>query len=345
MAETWYVILGVMLTGYVVLDGFDLGVGVIHLITPRDEGDRRHALKSIGPVWDGNEVWLVTSGAIFLCAFPSAYATALSGFYLPLIMLLWLLIFRGLAVELRSHISNPLWRQLWDVLFCGSSIALAFFLGVALGNVVRGIDLDTNGRFFAPLWTDLRTSGATGILDWYTILVGALAVGTVALHGAAWLALRSSSELRRRSFDLGRRLTPAIGALFVTVSAATSWVAPRVADRVREAPWGAVLFILPMAALTAHAWAVRRDAARTAFAASAALIITLMAATLFGTYPYVLPASAAATGAGITIEAAAANPQALSTALSWWVPGMVLVLAYHVVLYRSLDKIQGHHDG
>lgn len=338
MADVWYVILGLMLTVYVVLDGFDLGAGTLHLLVAKKDAERQAVLRSIGPVWDGNEVWLVAASAVMVCTFPSAYATAFSGFYLPLIMVLWLLIFRGLAIELRGHVSNPLWTQAWDVLFSLASATLAFSLGVALGNVVRGVDLDAQGRFFAPMWTDLTTSGETGILDWYTGLVGLLAVATLALHGAGWLALRTGGGLKERSRVWGRKLVPTVGALFATISAATWWVAPHIKDRIADAPWGIVFFPAPFVALWFHRAALRDGRTAAAFAASAALVVSMIAAAVYGTYPYILPASIGAEGPGITAEATAAADNGLVTALAWWIPAAVLVAIYHVVVYRSLDQ-------
>ncbi|NRA94846.1 MAG: cytochrome d ubiquinol oxidase subunit II [Planctomycetes bacterium] len=338
MADVWYVILGLMLTAYVVLDGFDLGVGTLHLLVAKKDTERQAALRSIGPVWDGNEVWLVATGGVMVCTFPAAYATAFSGFYLPLIMVLWLLIFRGLAIELRGNVSNPLWAQAWDVLFSLASAALAFSLGVALGNVIRGVDLDTQGRFFAPMWSDLTTSGETGILDWYTGLVGLLAVTALALHGAGWLTLRTTGDLGERARSWGRRLVPAVGILFGTISAATWWVAPHIKDRITDAPWGIVFFPAPLIALWFYRAALRDRRPATAFAASTALIVSMIAAAVYGTYPYILPASSGATGPGLTAQAAAAADHGLATALAWWIPAAVLVVIYHVVVYRSLER-------
>ncbi len=343
MADAWYLILGFMLTVYVVLDGFDLGVGALHLLVAKRDDERAAVIRSVGPVWDGNEVWLVAAGGVLFCAFPSAYATALGGFYLPLMLVLWLLIFRGLAIELRGHVGNPLWKQLWDALFSVASALLAFFLGVALGNVVRGVDLDSRGRFFAPFWTDLRTSGSTGILDWYTSLVGALAVASLALHGAAWLGLRTTGEVRNRSILAARKLNAPVAALFVAVSAATAWVSPHIAERVQRAPWSAVLFALPLAALWLHRKALRRRRPKAAFKATTALLVAMLGATLFGTYPYILPASTGAVGTGITAQAAATGETGLETALSWWIPAIVLAAIYPAIVYRSLEP--AHEPG
>src|SRR5258707_60805 len=156
METLWFCLVAVMITAYVVLDGFDLGAGIVHLLVARSDAERRQVIASIGPVWDGNEVWLIAAGGTLYFAFPALYASSFSGFYLPLMMVLWLLILRGIAIELRTHVDNRLWKSLWDVVFAGASTLLAVFFGAALGNVIRGVPLDHAGDFFLPLWTNFQ---------------------------------------------------------------------------------------------------------------------------------------------------------------------------------------------
>src|ERR1035437_1925516 len=180
MGFVWFWLVAVMIVGYVVLDGFDLGVGVLHLFLVRNEAERQASLHSIGSVWDGNEVWLLAGGGTLYFAFPALYASSFSGFYLPLMMVLWLLILRGIAIEFRNHIQSLVWQPLWDAVFGGASALLAIFFGAALGNVVRGVPLDRSGDFFLPLWTDFTTGkDAGGILDWYTVLIAIAALATL----------------------------------------------------------------------------------------------------------------------------------------------------------------------
>jgi len=154
MGSIWFWIVAVMVVAYVVLDGFDLGAGVIYLLVAKTNEERRRVLRSIGPVWDGNEVWLLAAGGTLYFAFPQLYASSFSGFYLPLMIVLWLLMLRAIGIEFRVHIDSELWRGFFDVIFAVSSILLCVFLGTALGNVVRGVPLDATRYFFAPLWTD-----------------------------------------------------------------------------------------------------------------------------------------------------------------------------------------------
>ena len=173
MPTLWFILVAFMLTTYVLLDGFDLGAGIIHLLVARTDTERRLNLRAIGPVWDGNEVWLIAAGGTLFFTFPLLYASSFSGFYLPLIIVLWLFIGRGVAIELRSRLNNRVWASFWDGMFSFSSALLAFFFGVALGNVIRGVSLNAQGYFFAALWTDFNPFSANpGILDWYTILIG-----------------------------------------------------------------------------------------------------------------------------------------------------------------------------
>src|ERR1051325_8007415 len=167
METMWFVLVAFMLTAYVILDGFDLGAGAIHFLVAKTDDERRVVLRSIGPVWDGNEVWLIAAGGTLYFAFPVLYASSFSGFYLPLTMVLWLLILRGCSIEFRSHLAEPVRRTFFDFVFTFASVLLAIFLGAALGNVLRGVPLDADASFFEPMWTNFVPSGQTGVLDWY----------------------------------------------------------------------------------------------------------------------------------------------------------------------------------
>ena len=185
-----------MVTVYVVLDGFDLGAGVIYLFAAKTTAERRRVLRSIGPVWDGNEVWLLAAGGTLYFAFPQLYASSFSGFYLPLMMVLWLLMLRAIGIEFRAHLEVPVWQQFFDVVFAVSSILLCIFFGAALGNVVRGVPLDATGYFFEPLWTNFKLGRGRGILDWYTVLIGVMALVTLTAHGSYYVALKTDADLR-----------------------------------------------------------------------------------------------------------------------------------------------------
>jgi cytochrome d ubiquinol oxidase subunit II len=195
----WYGVITLTLGIYVVLDGLDFGVGIVYLFVTRSEQERLVALGAIKPVWSGYEVLLVASGGLLFFAFPRAYAAGFSGFYLALIIVLWLLIARGLALEVRSHVDHLLWRQFWDVVFFGASTLLAVVFGAALGNLIRGVPLNSDGYFFVALWTDFMTGPEPGILDWYTVLMGIASVGILAFHGANYLVMKTEDEVRTRA--------------------------------------------------------------------------------------------------------------------------------------------------
>src|SRR5262245_33062855 len=187
MNTLWFIIIAGMLAVYVVLDGFDFGAGIVHLFVARSDRERRTVLAAIGPLWDGNEVWLIAAGGLLVFAFPRAYSAGFSGFYMPLMMVLWLLLLRGISIEFRSHEANPLWRSFCDCRFTFSSVLLRVFLGAALGNVIRGVPLDQTCFFAGPLFTDFLPGRFPGVLDWYTVLIGLFTTAALAGHGALYL--------------------------------------------------------------------------------------------------------------------------------------------------------------
>src|ERR1700682_4948421 len=245
MGTVWFCLVALMLTVYVVLDGFDLGAGVVHLFVAHSEEERRLVSRTIGPVWDANEVWLIAAGGTLFFAFPALYATSFSGFYLPLMIVLWLLILRGASIEFRNHIRSAVWDPLWDFLFWGSSLLLAVFFGAALGNVVRGVPLDSSGYFFEPLWTNFRLGDETGILDWYTILVGVLALLALMMHGGLWVQMKTSDEVHARAGKLASRAWWGVMALTALVTAVTFRIQPQLKENFTTLPWG---FLFPLLA-------------------------------------------------------------------------------------------------
>src|SRR5579871_6540250 len=208
MQTLWFILVAFMLGMYVVLDGFDLGVGALHLWVARNDNERRILLRTIGPVWDGNEVWLIAAGGTLFFAFPVLYAESFSGFYLPLTIVLWLLMLRGISIELRSRFDNSVWRTFWDGTFFLGSALLIIFFGAALGNVIRGVPLGKHGSFFfEALWTNFDPFNAVpGILDWYTILIGTMALTTLTLHGANYLCVKTSDVLYEKSWRAAKVL-------------------------------------------------------------------------------------------------------------------------------------------
>jgi cytochrome d ubiquinol oxidase subunit II len=331
MNGLWYAVVALMFAVYAVLDGFDFGVGALHLYVARTDRERREVLAAIGPVWDGNEVWLIAGGGTLFFAFPQAYAAGFSGFYLPLMLVLWLLVLRGIGIELRSHVENPLWRQFWDVVLCGSSAAMALVLGAALGNVLRGVPLDASGTFMAPWFTNFRVRGQAGVLDWYTVLLGVFAVVALCVHGALFLVWRNEGGVRERALRAARVLWPAMVVLGLLAIAATEVVRPEIYRQLLARPWAWPLALLALAGLIG----ARALSDLPAFLASAAFLAGTLAATAAGMFPVLLPSTLDPAFA-ITAAGAATGEHGQRIGLSWWGIGILLAVGYTTYIYRTL---------
>ncbi len=319
------------------LDGFDMGVGIVHLVVARNDAERRVLLRSIGPVWDGNEVWLIAGGGTLFFAFPAAYASGFSGFYLPLMIVLWLLILRGIAVEFRNHIASPVWTPFWDVVFAGASVLLALFFGAALGNVVRGVPLDANDYFFLPLWTNFRIGPDPGILDWFTITFGLASVAALTMHGALWIAMKTRGDLLTRA----RRVASLAWTIVVLLTAALLIIVPLIlphfARRYTDRPWGLIFPIAALGSLAGLKVSSHADSDAAAFLCSSGYVLTMLAAAAFGLYPYLLPGIGVAQN-GLTIYNASATSYGLGIGLVWFIPGLALVGSYFLFAYRHVAQ-------
>src|SRR3981189_18617 len=249
METLWFCLVAMMITVYVLLDGFDLGAGAIHLLVAKTDEERRLVLASIGPVWDGNEVWLVAAGGTLFFGFPSLYASGFSVFYLPLMIVLWLLILRGTSIEFRNHIISRVWDPFWDFLFCASSLLLAIFFGASLANVVRGVPLDASGYFFQPLGTDVRLGEQTGILDWSTILVAVLALFALVMQGALWVRMKTSGAVTQSCAKLAANAWWGVLVLTAVVTTVTFQIQPEVKENFVTRPWGIVFPLLAIAGI------------------------------------------------------------------------------------------------
>jgi cytochrome bd ubiquinol oxidase subunit II len=317
MNEAAFILLAVILTAYVLLDGYDLGVGVLHLFVARSDDERAASLATIGPFWSGNEVVLVAAGGTMFALFPRAYAASFSGFYLPIMVVFWLLIGRGVAIELRGHFASDLWHGFWDVTFAICSILLAFVFGVALGNVLRGVPLDSHGYF----------SGTFAFLfNWYAILVGFLALAALAQHGAAFSAWRSPA-LAVRSERAARGLWIVVLVLFVGTTWATLRLHPTLlGPALWIAPCIAVLALAAMQLLKDRWWR---------FTASAVFLSGLMFAAAATLYPYLLPSYPAGSG-GLDIYNSSLATHALGTGIIIFSVGFIAVAIYGTLAARKL---------
>jgi cytochrome d ubiquinol oxidase subunit II len=325
-----------LLAAYLVLDGYDLGTGMLHLGVARDDAERRQLLATIGPLWNGNEVYLVAAGGTLFFAFPELYALSFSGFYLPLMIVLWLLIARGVSIELRSHLPSPLWHQALDVGFSLSSLLLAFFLGVAVGNVVRGVPIGPERWFLQPLWTTFRPGRDAGILDWYTTLVGATAAIVVAGQGAHWIAYRTAGAVHDRARALVPRLWAAATALTIGMSVATFLVQPLVLEALLHERWRLAFPAAAALALVATPLAHRRGRPGLAFASWSAFAALLLASAAFTLYPWLLPSSIDRAYA-LGIDQARAADRSLRIGAVWWPIGTALAVAYTVHVHRRFS--------
>jgi cytochrome d ubiquinol oxidase subunit II len=306
----------------VILDGFDLGAGILHLLVGKTEEERVSVIRSIGPVWDGNEVWLIAAGGTLACAFPKVYASSFSGFYLPLMIVLWLLMLRALGLELRHQIHHPLWTAFWDAAFSLSSLLLTIFFGAALGNVVRGVPLDADGYFFAPLWTR------------FTVLMGLVALATLTMHGAHYLAMKTAGVVHDRALVFARRTWAATAVGSLGAMASTFVIHPELWENYALHPAG---ILLPLAAGGGLVWArVAQSRGRdtAAFLSSAVFIAGMLASTAFGLFPRMLP-STTDPARSLTAYHSAAGAYGLGIGVIWWGIGMALAAGYTFYMYRS----------
>ena len=333
METAWFMIVAFMLVAYVVLDGFDIGAGIVHYLIGRTDSEREVAIRAIGPIWDGNEVWLLATGGTLYFAFPVLYAAAFSGFYLPLMMVLWLLILRAAGIELRHQLPDKMWTNFWDFVFCVASCFLAIFFGAALGNVVRGVPLNSEHYFFEPLFTHWGTAGETGILDWFTVLSGVVAFVALMVHGAAWQALKLEGEMNTRA----RRVVGVgwFGLVILTVASlvAVLSIRPGIGDNFYAYPIGWLIPLAVAASLAAIKYFNAAGQERRAFLASSTYLASMLGGAVFALYPNVLPALDPANS--LTIHNAKAGAYGLGVGLIWWSIGIIIACGYFTFLFRT----------
>lgn len=318
----WFILVGVLLTGYAMLDGFDLGVGALHLFVKKDE-DRRIFLNAIGPVWDGNEVWLVTGGGALFAAFPMAYATVFSGFYLAFMALLCGLIFRAVAIEFRSKESWGWWRQMWDIGFSLGSIGSSFLIGVAMGNILVGIELDARGNYIGGFWA---------LLNPYAVLLGLTTIALFTMHGSIYLVMKTEGELQAR---LRRWVNRTIGIFlffYIILNVATLVYAPHILEILRVRPWLLAVFALNVLVVMNIPRQNHKGNDFAAFLSSCGAMILLMA--LFGltVYPHMV-LSMPNPENSLTIYNAASTAKTHFIMLIMAIIGVPVVLAYTVSVY------------
>jgi cytochrome d ubiquinol oxidase subunit II len=333
MFEVWYAIAALLLAMYVALDGFDLGAGILSPIVARTPTERRQVLAAIGPYWDGNEVWLLAAGGALFVAFPRVLASGISGFYFAIFLVLWCLLGRGIAIEFRSHVTDPLWRSAWDFVFAAASTLLAVFFGAAFGNLMRGVPLDEEGWFSLALFTDFTAREPVGILDWYTILTGVFALVALAAHGALFLGWKTDGAVRARSHRTARRLWIAVAVLWPIVTRASHAVNPSLFPGMVRHWLAAVAVVLALGGIVVVFVGLRRGRDLGAFLGSCAFLLGIIGASAASYFPVMLRATGG-DALSMTAYTGGADEASLRTALRWFVFGLPLALAYLVIVFR-----------
>lgn len=323
-----------MLAMYAILDGFDIGVGIIHRLIGKTESERALSIRTIGPVWDGNEVWLLAAGGTLYLAFPRLYASSFSGLYFPLIIILWLLIIRALGIEFRHQINNSKWKLFWDSAFSTASILLAIIFGAALGNIIRGVPLNQDGYFYLPLWTNFTVGPEAGVLDWFTILMGLVALFTLMMHGANYVATKTIGNIQLQARAVAKKswwgtLITSIVAILAVIS-----IRPEILNNYSEYPSGFIFPIAGFISLIGMLIFILSGKDAKAFISSTIFIGAMLAGTAFGLFPKLLAATPNPEYS-LTVYNTAAHEYGLSVGITWWILGMILVAGYFIYIYRS----------
>ncbi len=318
----WFILIGVLLTGYAILDGFDLGVGALHLLVKDDE-ERRIMINSIGPVWDGNEVWLVTGGGALFAAFPHVYATVFSGFYTALILLLFGLIFRAIAIEFRSKQPMKWWRQMWDVAFSVSSILIALLMGVALGNIITGIPIDAEKEFAGSFWS---------LINPYTVMVGITTVALFMMHGSIYVVMKTEGELQNMIRGWVNNTIIFFVICYVATTMYTLIYYPHMVNHFKDEPLLFLVALLNMLAIANIPREVFHGREFRAFLSSCASIIALFSLFAIGLFPNIVLSNPNPDNS-LTIYNAASSQKTLNIMLIVAAIGVPFVLAYTVSIY------------
>lgn len=319
----WFLLEGALLAGYAVLDGFDLGVGILHPFVPKTDEEKRISMNAIGPLWDGNEVWLVTFGGALFAAFPEAYASVFSGFYTAFMLLLLALISRAVSMEFRSKVHAAKWKRFWDYAFFAGSTLASFLFGVAVGNAMLGIPLDAEGNFHGTVLDQLGL---------YPVLVGLMTVALFAMHGGLFLYLKTEGEFQSRLRDWMWRSWGVFLVLFMLATMATLVFVPRATANFAHWPWGAGVILLVVLAIANVPRCLYWRKAGQAFASSIVVILGFVGLFGFALFPNLLTASNDPAHS-LTIYNAASSHKTLTIMLIIAAIGMPMVLAYSGIVY------------
>jgi cytochrome d ubiquinol oxidase subunit II len=335
LAIIWFGLEGVLLIGYAILDGFDLGVGILHPFVPKNDREKRIAINAIGPVWDGNEVWLVTFGGALFAAFPEAYATVFSGFYTAFMLLLAALIARAVSMEFRSKVESDRWRRFWDMAFFGGSTVAALLFGVAVGNAIVGLPLDAAGNFTGTLFDQLAP---------YPLLVGLMTVAMLAMHGGLYLYLKTEGDFQERLRDWLWRSWGVFLVLYMLTTMYTLALVPRATANFERWPWAALVVVASVLAVANIPRALHWGRPFEAFGSSCVVIATLVMLFGLALFPNLVTASNDP-AYSVTIFSAASSPKTLTIMLIIAVIGMPFVIGYTSIIYwafRGKVKLDEH---
>jgi len=344
MVEIWYAILSFMLVMFLVLEGFDFGAGMLQFVVGKTEAERRLVIAAIGPLWSWHEVWLVGFGATLLVAFPAIFTASFAGFYLALFLLLWCLILRGVSIEVSGHIADPMWRAAWHFIFVVSNILLAILIGAALGNVLRGVPLEANGKFALAFFSNFSPYGRVGILDWYTVSVAVFILVTLAAHGANGLVQKTSGPVHDRSLRLAVTLWKIVAALLVVITVESWQVRPEMFHGMIHQPFGWLGLAGIFGGLVFVFTGLQGNREFLAVLGSSAFIAGLMIAGAAGVFPVMLRSTIAPENSLSAFQAAAAG-NGLTAALIWWPVASILAVTYMVFIYRHYrGKVEPEQD-
>ncbi len=344
MIEIWYAILSFMLVMFVVLEGFDIGAGLLQYVVGKTEAERRQVIAAIGPLWSWHEVWLVSFGGVLFVAFPTILAVSFAGFYLALFLLLWAIVLRGISIEVSGLIEEPLWRTAWHVIFVGSNALLAILIGAALGNVVRGVPLGADGKFSLAFFTNFSPLGHVGILDWFTVSCAVFMLVTFAAHGANALIMKAEGPLQERSRRLAGILWKVVLALLVVVTLETWQVRPELFSGMANKPfaWLGLAFVVGGLVAVFTGLSGRRE--RRAVIGSSLFIAGLMIAGAASVFPIMLHSTLAPENSLSAYDNAAAG-HGLVIALVWWPVALIFSIGYFLFIYRHYTgKVKPSED-
>jgi cytochrome d ubiquinol oxidase subunit II len=334
MIEIWYAILTFMLLTFVVLEGLDIGAGLLQFVVGKTEGERRLVISAIGPLWSWHEVWLVGFGGTLMLAFPNILASSFAGCYLALFLLLWALVLRGISIEVSGRIEDAMWRAAWHFIFVFSNLLLAILIGAALGNLLRGVPLVADGQFALAFFTDFTPRGRVGILDWFTVSVAFFMLMTLAAHGATALVLKTEGPVRDRSLRIAGSLWKWVVALLVIITIESWWVRPGLFSGISQKPFVWLGLIGVVGGIATVFIGFRNKREMLAVVGSGAFIAGLIIAGAASMFPVMLYSTLAPEDSLSAYQNAAAG-HGLAVALVWWPIAFILAVVYFLFIYRN----------